>query len=278
MTHPNGFIKTYPLERLTRLYDGIEQLEEDLYDQEGPEQDELAGDEVWMEDGVWHPTTLDSEDGWVDEEEEDMVSDIETTSNSNGAVDMDTMEIDIATGWGKPGVLDPSLPILSSSPPFTSPSWNELTDEAAVKTVNSRETMSHMTSTSTTSLSPLPGPIQILGENATSLGTPIIPMTNSPSGSSLLSKDYIYKDQTRHTTNGDSSLGAETRTDPVTETMKTETNAELTWKRFDILPCAPVDHAFYSSSPAQPAKSFLNRLNREYRALANSLPGMQPST
>lgn len=264
MTHPNGFIKTYPLERLTRLYDGIEQLEEDLYDQEGPEQDELAGDEVWMEDGVWHPTTLDSEVGWVDEEEEDMVSDIETTSNSNGAVDMDTMEIDIATGWGKPGVLDPSLPIL--------------TDEAAVKTVNCRETMSQMTSTSTTSSSPLLGPIQILGENATSLGTPIIPMTNSPSGSSLLSKGYLYKDQTRHTTNGDSSLGAETRTDPVTETMKTETNAELTWKRFDILPCAPVDHAFYSSSPAQPAKSFLNRLNREYRALANSLPGMQSLT
>jgi len=44
------------------------------------------------------------------------------------------------------------------------------------------------------------------------------------------------------------------------------------WKRFDILPSAPVDHAFYSSTPATPSRVFLSRINREYRALANSLP------
>lgn len=45
------------------------------------------------------------------------------------------------------------------------------------------------------------------------------------------------------------------------------------WKRFDILPSVPHDHAFYTSSPAQPSKSFLARLTREYRVLESSLPG-----
>lgn len=49
------------------------------------------------------------------------------------------------------------------------------------------------------------------------------------------------------------------------------------WKRFDILASAPPDHAFFSSTPAQPSKSFLGRLSKEYRVLANSLPGMQSS-
>ncbi|CCM05195.1 uncharacterized protein FIBRA_07404 [Fibroporia radiculosa] len=44
------------------------------------------------------------------------------------------------------------------------------------------------------------------------------------------------------------------------------------WKRFDVLPSAPVDHAFFSSPPAQTSRSFLARLNREYKALQNSLP------
>ncbi|KAG1715995.1 hypothetical protein ID866_1160 [Astraeus odoratus] len=44
------------------------------------------------------------------------------------------------------------------------------------------------------------------------------------------------------------------------------------WKRFDILPCAPPDHAFYSSPRSQPSKAFLARLTKEYRALSNSLP------
>lgn len=45
------------------------------------------------------------------------------------------------------------------------------------------------------------------------------------------------------------------------------------WKRFNILPSAPLDHAFISSPPAQPSKSFLGRLTKEYRILSDSLPG-----
>ncbi|KAF4623252.1 hypothetical protein D9613_002127 [Agrocybe pediades] len=42
--------------------------------------------------------------------------------------------------------------------------------------------------------------------------------------------------------------------------------------RFQILPSAPPDHAFFSSAHAQPSKSFLGRLGKEYRILRNSLP------
>ncbi|KAF9029232.1 hypothetical protein BDZ89DRAFT_1065565 [Hymenopellis radicata] len=47
---------------------------------------------------------------------------------------------------------------------------------------------------------------------------------------------------------------------------------DLPWKRFDILSSCPVDHAYYASPPAQPSKSFLGRLRKEYRILTSSLP------
>lgn len=46
------------------------------------------------------------------------------------------------------------------------------------------------------------------------------------------------------------------------------------WHRFEILPSAPADHAYYGtkSSAAQPPKAFLTRLSKEYKVLASSLP------
>ncbi|QRW11976.1 ubiquitin-conjugating enzyme [Ceratobasidium sp. AG-Ba] len=46
------------------------------------------------------------------------------------------------------------------------------------------------------------------------------------------------------------------------------------WHRFEILPTAPADHAYYAtkSSSAQPPKTFLTRLSKEYKVLASSLP------
>ncbi|KAG0704339.1 hypothetical protein DFH29DRAFT_981464 [Suillus ampliporus] len=44
------------------------------------------------------------------------------------------------------------------------------------------------------------------------------------------------------------------------------------WKKFEVLPSAPHDHAFYSSISNQPSKNFLARLTKEYRALSTSLP------
>ena len=50
-------------------------------------------------------------------------------------------------------------------------------------------------------------------------------------------------------------------------------NDDLYWKRFDILACAPVDHAFYNRPAAQPSRAFMARLHKEYRALSTGLPG-----
>ena len=45
------------------------------------------------------------------------------------------------------------------------------------------------------------------------------------------------------------------------------------WQRFVILSQAPADHAFYASKHAQTTKTFMTRLNKEYRVLKSSLPG-----
>ena len=45
------------------------------------------------------------------------------------------------------------------------------------------------------------------------------------------------------------------------------------WKRFEMLPSAPVDHTFYNTTPAQPSRNFMTRLAKEYKALQSSLPG-----
>ena len=52
-----------------------------------------------------------------------------------------------------------------------------------------------------------------------------------------------------------------------------EEDKEKHWKRFEVLPSTPIDHAFYTSIPAQPSRNFLARLSKEYRVLSSSLPG-----
>ena len=59
-------------------------------------------------------------------------------------------------------------------------------------------------------------------------------------------------------------------TDMVDDSME---DGDRPWKRFEVLPSAPADHAFYSSVPAQPSRSFMTRLTKEYKALQSSLPG-----
>ncbi|RPD66821.1 hypothetical protein L226DRAFT_529226 [Lentinus tigrinus ALCF2SS1-7] len=51
-----------------------------------------------------------------------------------------------------------------------------------------------------------------------------------------------------------------------------EGSSEWPWKRFEVLPEAPPDHAFYNTIPAQPSRQFLARLSKEYKALRSSLP------
>ncbi|KAF8167745.1 hypothetical protein B0H34DRAFT_740587 [Crassisporium funariophilum] len=59
VTHPDFTVQVYPLERLTRLYDGIEQLEDGLWDFEGSDDDHSHtedDEQPWVmdEDGIWH--------------------------------------------------------------------------------------------------------------------------------------------------------------------------------------------------------------------------------
>ncbi|KAL0951414.1 hypothetical protein HGRIS_008106 [Hohenbuehelia grisea] len=57
--------------------------------------------------------------------------------------------------------------------------------------------------------------------------------------------------------------------DELEETNKAETSH---WTRFQVLPSAPVDHAFYNTPPAQTSKPFFTRIAREYKILTSSLP------
>ena len=54
---------------------------------------------------------------------------------------------------------------------------------------------------------------------------------------------------------------------------ESEEGSDKPWKRFEVLPAAPADHAFYNTTPAQPSRNFMTRLTKEYKALQNSLPG-----
>ncbi|KAI0775899.1 hypothetical protein BD413DRAFT_610617 [Trametes elegans] len=49
-------------------------------------------------------------------------------------------------------------------------------------------------------------------------------------------------------------------------------DADTPWKRFEVLPSAPADHAFYNTPPAQHTRQFMARMSKEYKALQSSLP------
>jgi len=163
VTHPNFSVSLYPLERLTRLYDGIEQLEDDIWDDASD--DHGSDDEVWAmdEDGRWQPER----------------------GNAN--------------------------------------EWEEIEEE-----LNEEECDG----------------MHLDNETATSAHSKI-----------------------------NSSVGNEVAPQQLAGDFGSHELEELTWKRFDVLSTAPPDHAFLSSPPAQPSKSFLSRLMREYHVLASSLPG-----
>ncbi|CAE6495755.1 unnamed protein product [Rhizoctonia solani] len=56
--------------------------------------------------------------------------------------------------------------------------------------------------------------------------------------------------------------------------LDTLDEANSPWHRFEVLPEAPADHAYYAqkTTSAQPPKSFMTRLAKEYKVLASSLP------
>ncbi|KAH7929335.1 hypothetical protein BV22DRAFT_1109934 [Leucogyrophana mollusca] len=201
VTHPNMDTAVYPLERLTKLYDSLEQFEEDGWDDDMSEGEDGHDHEegVWYKDegGIWryNKYTDDDDDDWEEtDEDEDDAMDVDTPWTgaeadprlSNG--DRPTVPAHLP-GNVTPDVAD-SVSMLSASPP-----------------------------TATGDL-----PQVLAGDEDDQVDTESADGHGSP------------------------------------------------WKRFDILPSAPADHAFFSSKPDQPSKSFLGRLTKEYRAISSSLP------
>ncbi|THV05997.1 hypothetical protein K435DRAFT_744206 [Dendrothele bispora CBS 962.96] len=69
--HPDNTVQTYPLERLTKLYDGIEQLEDEIYEGGNHMSSPYEEEETWAmnEDGEW--VQQDHSDEWEEYEEYD---------------------------------------------------------------------------------------------------------------------------------------------------------------------------------------------------------------
>ncbi|KAK1228645.1 hypothetical protein PQX77_008239 [Marasmius sp. AFHP31] len=193
--HPDGTSKVYPLQRLTKLYDGINQLEDDLYDgSDGESQGSYDEREEWAmsKDGVWRPISSDDRDAWDDEEGQDHDSEEEYNKSISD--------------------------VLSHS---TCPDHEMAPTEEAITPPLPDVNDSHVISSTEA----------------------------EPSLSNMQSRPPQDSNQVRDPDEDDPS-----------------------WKRFDILSSAPPDHAYYGTVASQPSKSFLARLNREYRILQSSLP------
>ena len=196
VTHPDYSVSTHPLNRLTRLFDGIEQLEEDGWD-EGSEHlsdFEFGEEEVWAmnENGGWQPA--ENGDEWVDDH-----GGMDDFGHDDERMDIDISPEDIAADMD---IIAEPLEIVTDSP---------VTPE-------------------------LPS-----AEN--DLQTPLDSTT-------VVSSEVPQQD---NVPDGDDD--------------------DDVWKRFEIQSSAPPDHAFFSTPHAQPSKSFLARLRREYRVLDSTLPG-----
>ena len=197
-----------PLQRLTRLYDGLDQLEDMLdegFSEEGSlMEDILPGGDEWLDGpdtGVapFPPELLwlgNYEDG-ADTENGDVGADADEEGRTSDAMILDAMDTYMDFPGMEPPQFPGGLPIDDSS----------ITPQA-----------------STT------------------------PIPQGPSTPRPVS--------------------------PPREPHRDSENGDLYWKRFDILPSAPADHAFYNKPVSQPSRSFMTRLHKEHRALSTGLPGM----
>lgn len=191
-----------PLERLTRLYDGLEQLEEMWGDDMSEEHDSFIDED-------------EDEETWATNEQGEWVRD-EAPDADEWSTDDEAMEVD-EDGWSSsdPTALQPS----EATPPLAPCTPDEVKTPEAL------------------SVRPI---------------SPDVP------------KDAINIEDV-HMNGADPG--------PSSSSSSADDELDIHWKRFDVLPSAPVDHAFYSSAPAQTSRTFLARLNKEYRVLASSLPG-----
>ncbi|KAG7099028.1 hypothetical protein E1B28_000908 [Marasmius oreades] len=200
--HPNGSVKKYCLERLTKLYDGINQLEDDLYNGS----DEGSPGFYDEKDQEW---SMNDEDGWQSSYDEDQVEWNEYINDETGE---EAMQIDKTN----PTVTGSSLVLTDAGSPMSH--------------------HPHLIGVGSDV------PADALQEHSNTMIT--ITSSTEPKPSSLVDS----------------------------ETTSTQDEDPAFWKRFDIMPSAPPDHAFYNTTPSLPTKTFHARLNREYHILQSSLP------
>ncbi|TCD69895.1 hypothetical protein EIP91_005719 [Steccherinum ochraceum] len=206
---PDSSSVILPLSRLTRLYDGLEQLEDmwsEISEDDVDSFDSVGANGETESAGFW---SLDDSGHWVKE----------TTEGDDWATDDEDENMSVeAERWPSP-------------PPNSSP---PLETESVVSVLASEE--------------PEPGP-PIVVEGIPSPATPPTTLsTSTPTADTPPVQN-----------------GAATAIDSGTDRSEY-------WKRFELLPSAPADHAFFASPPAQTSRTFLARLTKEYRVLQSSLP------
>lgn len=194
ITHPDGVVATYPLERLTKFDDEVDQTTIEEVVPPDMQIDDPGHGEIWgYTEGLWDP----SEDDWESEEEE-MVEEEEPKPREAKIGSDGDVEVDMSDGWDSDAM---------------DGCFSDGDDGFG----------SHRR-----------------------LENPIVKIDLPPLDHRDLSPS------------NDSSLSR---------------SKEVRWKRFDILPGAPADHAFYQNDTLNPTRSFVTRLAKEYRVLDTSLPG-----
>jgi ubiquitin-conjugating enzyme E2 O len=213
----NTSVVVVPLERLTRLQDGMDNAMSDMWgdqysDGYGYDGDDDEDIEVQYEtggEGAWERYNGDLETGdeWEDEEEAEEDRHSETADFSSKAETI----VDLDPGVHNDDGMDVDLPAVL--PAMEPPSLDA-------------------------SMLPVPS---------------IVESSSGPSSGVRLPTEVDLASRRAR----DISMDDE----------------DTSWQRFAILPQAPADHAFYASKHAQTTKTFMTRLNKEYRVLKSSLPG-----
>ncbi len=137
VSHPEGSVRAYPLQRLTRLYDSIEQLEDDPWGDEHShdEHEYLEGSGYWPdENGIWHHLD-DTMDGWEDIEDVDDTMDVDMWHH-----DEDTPRV---SGPSSPSIIDqfPPPPTVEMDAESDTTSVNPVVDTDTLKTMKDGATI-----------------------------------------------------------------------------------------------------------------------------------------
>ncbi|KAF9244552.1 hypothetical protein BU15DRAFT_85946 [Melanogaster broomeanus] len=141
VTHPNMEVSILPLRRLTRLYDSLEQIEDDGWDDEVSEHEsnEEYSEGLWLQDaeGVWQYEKTSDEDEWeeMDEDADEMEVDVPWAETASSPDDdsLNPLPRDVT-----PDLADSVSP-LPTSPSATSPNMSQeiVVDNTAKENITS---------------------------------------------------------------------------------------------------------------------------------------------